>query len=136
MLLKFFETLFYFIYIPVLAIAGVILILISSSYPQFLSGVMALFLLIAEVFFIFPRVSIIWHKRTIEKAINMGRGRQINSILFTFVFLKAKGNKVPATSALTGVSAIVLSSSLIVSSNSFIHFFSYVCLLSFLSSSS
>lgn len=87
MLLKFFETLFYFIYISVLAIAGVILILISSSYPQFLSGVMALFLLIAEVFFIFPRVSIIWHKRTIEKAINMGRGRQINSILFTFVFI-------------------------------------------------
>lgn len=56
----------------------------------------------------------------------------IMMFLFTFVFLKVKGNKVPATSVLTGISAIVLSSSLIVSSNSFIHFFSYVyCLCAY-----
>lgn len=87
MLLKFFETLFYFVYIPALSVTGVILIYISNSYAQFLSGVMTLVMVIAECFFIFPRVAIIWHKRTVEKAINMGKGRQINSILFTFVFI-------------------------------------------------
>ncbi len=46
--------------------------------------------------------------------------------LFTFIFLKAKGHKLPATSILAGVSAVILSSSLILSSNSFVHFFVYV----------
>lgn len=56
----------------------------------------------------------------------------IMMFLFTFIFLKAKGNKIPATSVLTGVSAVVLSSSLIISSNSFIHFFAYVyCLCAY-----
>ncbi len=56
----------------------------------------------------------------------------IMMFLFTFIFLKVKGNKIPATSVLTGVAAVVLSSSLIISSNSFIHFFAYVyCLCAY-----
>lgn len=52
--------------------------------------------------------------------------------IFTFIFLKIKGHKLPATSALAGLSAVALSSSLIISSNSFIHFFAYVyCLGAF-----
>lgn len=46
--------------------------------------------------------------------------------IFTFIFLKIKRYKLPATSVLTGLSAVALSTSLILSSNSFIHFFSFV----------
>lgn len=52
--------------------------------------------------------------------------------LFTFVFLKVKGYKIPVTSVMAGLSATVLSTSLILSSNSFIHFFTYVyCLCAY-----
>lgn len=52
--------------------------------------------------------------------------------LFASVFIRVKGHKLPATSALAGLSAVVLSSSLVLSSNSFIHFFAYVyCLGAF-----
>lgn len=46
--------------------------------------------------------------------------------LFAFIFLKIKGYKLPATSVLAGVSAVAMSATLILSSNSFIHFFAYV----------
>lgn len=52
--------------------------------------------------------------------------------LFAFIFLKIKGHKIPVTSSLAGVSAVALSASLVLSSNSFIHFFAYVyCLGAF-----
>ncbi len=46
--------------------------------------------------------------------------------LFTFIFLKIKGYKLPVTSVLALVSAVAVSLSLVISSNSFIHFFAYV----------
>lgn len=56
----------------------------------------------------------------------------IMMLLFTFIFLKAKGHKITATSVCAGLSAVILSASLIVSSNSFIHFFAYVyCLCAY-----
>ena len=52
--------------------------------------------------------------------------------LFSFVLLKIKGCKMPVTSVLAGLSAIVLSTSLVLSSNSFIHFFSFTyCLCAY-----
>ncbi len=56
----------------------------------------------------------------------------ITLFLFAFIFLKIKGHKLPAISSLAGVSAMVLSTSLVLSSNSFIHFFAYIyCLGAF-----
>lgn len=52
--------------------------------------------------------------------------------LFTSVFLRIKGHKLPITSDLAGTSAVIMSMSLVLSSNSFIHFFAYVyCLGAF-----
>lgn len=52
--------------------------------------------------------------------------------LFTSVILKIKGHKLPATAVLAEISAVVMSISLVLSSNSFIHFFAYVyCLGAF-----
>lgn len=50
--------------------------------------------------------------------------------VFTAVFLKTKGSKFNCISVLSAISAITVSASLVLSSNSFIHFFAYIYSLS------
>ncbi len=85
--LKAAQIIFHSIYLFIVSVMGIALLMISKSFPQFLSGVMAFVLVVGNLFYFVPRIAYALSGRTVKIAVGIGRGRQINSITLTVFYV-------------------------------------------------